>query len=134
MVWRAVRHLQSTPHKGSRLSRGIALQTQSGDAETAAVSKSQPDGGDADGGVVVPSAVMRVQWVVPNVDAFSTSMDRLAAQPPSTKAEPRHGGAELEPAGEEEDDESCSAVAVRSDSSVVRAAAGLLPQARREDP
>ena len=31
-------------------------------------------------------------------------------------------------------DESCSAVAVRSDSSVVRAAAGLLPQARREDP
>ena len=46
----------------------------------------------------------------------------------------RHGGAEPEPAEEQEDDESCSAVAVRSDSSVVRAAAGLLPQARREDP
>ena len=87
MVWRAVRHLQSTPHKGSRLSRGIALQTKSGDAETAAASKSQPDGGDADGGVVVPSAVMRVQWVVPNVDAFSTSMDCLAAQPTCVMAE-----------------------------------------------
>ena len=82
-----VRYL-ATPHKGSRVSRGIALRTKSGDAEIAVTSKSQPDGGGVDGGVVVPRAGMRVQSVVANANAFITSVDSLAAQPPTKKAEP----------------------------------------------